>query len=108
MSLLSVFQIKIKLSFFVSTPAIVNKLLFYGYCLYTLANNGIFAPNRPVQHRDDEYPEDGFAALWVMQERHFWYLGQHRLLLNALDRYRRHGSGPLAAVDLGGGGGWVR
>ena len=76
---------------------------------YTLANDGIHAPIAPVQHRADEYPEDGFATLWAMQERHFWYRGRHRFLLQALDRYRPRDSAPLAAVDLGGGvGGWVR
>jgi hypothetical protein len=38
-----------------------------------------------------------------MQERHFWYRGRHRFLLHALDRQRPVGSGPLSAVDLGGG-----
>lgn len=76
---------------------------------YALANNGIHEPIAPIQHRDDEYPEDGFATLWAMQERHFWYRGRHRFLLHALDRQRPVGSGPLSAVDLGGGvGGWVR
>lgn len=70
---------------------------------YTLANDGIHDPATAVQHRDDEYPEDGFATLWAMQERHFWYRGRHRFLLHALDRHRPRGSGPLAAVDLGGG-----
>lgn len=70
---------------------------------YTLTTDGIHAPATPVQHRDDEYPEDGFATLWAMQERHFWYRGRHRFLLQALDRHRPRGSGPLAAVDLGGG-----
>lgn len=76
---------------------------------YTLANDGIHEPTTPVQHRDDEYPEDSFATLWAMQERHFWYRGRHRFLLHALDRHRPRRSGPVAAVDLGGGvGGWVR
>ena len=70
---------------------------------YTLATDGIHDPATPVRHRDDEYPEDGFATLWAMQGRHFWYRGRHRFLLHALDRYRPRGSGPLAAVDLGGG-----
>ena len=76
---------------------------------YRVAEDGILEPVIPIQHRDDEYPEDGFATLWAMQERHFWYRGRHRFLLHALDRHGRHGRGPLAAVDLGGGvGGWVR
>lgn len=76
---------------------------------YKLGLDGIYAPALSVQHRAKEYPEDGFATLWAMQGRHFWYRGRHRFLLNALDRYRPAGFGPLAAVDLGGGvGGWVR
>lgn len=76
---------------------------------YNRGEDGIFEPTTPVQHRADEYPEDGFATLWAMQERHFWYRGRHRFLLHALDRHRPRGSGLLAAVDLGGGvGGWVR
>ncbi len=76
---------------------------------YAFADDGIFEPSTPVRHRDDEYPEDGFAALWAMQERHFWYRGRHRFLLHALDRYRPANAGPLSTLDLGGGvGGWVR
>ena len=70
---------------------------------YSRTEDGIQVPTTPVQHRDDEYPEDGFVTLWAMQERHFWYRGRHRFLLHALDRYLPRGSGPLAAVDLGGG-----
>ncbi|SDW04851.1 class I SAM-dependent methyltransferase [Thiocapsa roseopersicina] len=76
---------------------------------YHRAEDGILEPSTPVQHRDDEYPEDGFATLWAMQERHFWYRGRHRFLLRALDRHHPVSAGPLSAVDLGGGvGGWVR
>ena len=76
---------------------------------YQLAQDGIHEPTVPVTHRDDEYPEDGFATLWAMQEHHFWYRGRHRFLLHALERYRDADSGPLSVVDLGGGvGGWVR
>lgn len=63
----------------------------------------------PIKHRDDEYPEDSFATLWAMQERHFWYRGRHRFLLHALDRHRPVSTDSLSAIDLGGGvGGWVR
>lgn len=63
----------------------------------------------PVHHRNDEYPEHAFHALWAMQERHFWYRGRHRFLLRALDRHLPTGNHSLAAVDLGGGvGSWVR
>jgi SAM-dependent methyltransferase len=46
-----------------------------------------------------------------MQERHFWYRGRHRFLLEAVHRHlgRPTGIGPnLNVVDLGGGcGGWL-
>lgn len=75
---------------------------------YRRSEDAIFEPAIPIQHRDDQYPEDGFANLWAMQGRHFWYRGRHRFLLHALDNYRPASSVPLAAVDLGGGvGGWV-
>ena len=70
---------------------------------YQRGQDGIFEPSTPVQHRDDEYPEDGFATLFAMQERHFWYRGRHRFLLHAVDRYCPASAGPLSAVDLGGG-----
>lgn len=74
-----------------------------------LAPDGIHRPATPIRHRDEEYPESGFATLWSMQERHFWYLGRHRFLLGALDRFQPSGAPPWSAVDLGGGvGGWVR
>lgn len=76
---------------------------------YTIAHDGIHEPTTPVQHRNEEYGESGFETLWTMQERHFWYLGRHRFLLNALDRHRPADAPPWAGVDLGGGvGGWVR
>jgi SAM-dependent methyltransferase len=76
---------------------------------YKLGVDGIRRPVVPLEHREDHYAEAGFEALLWMQERHFWCRGRHRFLLHALDRHRPHRSGPLAAVDLGGGvGGWVR
>lgn len=76
---------------------------------YTLAADGIHEPATTVHHHDEEYEQSGFNTLHAMQERHFWYLGRHRFLLGALDRYRPTGAPPWAAVDLGGGvGGWVR
>jgi SAM-dependent methyltransferase len=73
---------------------------------------GIFVPEEPVSHRDEEYDPAGFDLLRQMQERHFWYRGRHRFLLAALKRalagYDGSRSGKLRAVDLGGGcGGWV-
>lgn len=77
--------------------------------IYDLGSDGIHRPSSPVLHRETEYKESGFATLWAMQERHFWYRGRHRFLLAALDRFQPRG-GPLpAGVDLGGGvGGWLR
>ena len=44
-----------------------------------------------------------------MQERHFWYRGRHRFLLEAVDRYLPKSVQQRSAIDLGGGaGGWVR
>ena len=58
-----------------------------------------------VVHRDDEYDSREFAMLRRMQERHFWYRGRHRFLLDAV---RRRIEAPARIVDLGGGcGGWV-
>ncbi len=75
---------------------------------YSLGSDGIYRPAAPVQHRAEEYAEEGFEFLLRMQERHFWYRGRHRFLLAALDRHCDTGV-PAAAVDLGGGcGGWVR
>lgn len=76
---------------------------------YTLSPDGIYLPHLPVQHRDEEYDEGGFEILRNMQERHFWYRGRHRFLLEAVNRYLPRSREPLSAIDLGGGtGGWVR
>jgi SAM-dependent methyltransferase len=65
-----------------------------------------------VQHREEEYSEDGFDVLAAMQSEHFWYKGRHRFILAAMERLlasTRTGTESLAAIDLGGGcGGWVR
>jgi SAM-dependent methyltransferase len=75
---------------------------------YFLDAKGIFRPSVPVFHRDEEYDQSGFEMLFQMQKKHFWYRGRHRFLLDAVDRYTRAQTSPLAAVDLGGGvGGWV-
>ena len=75
----------------------------------TPSHNGIHLPIIPVQHRDEEYGESGFEILCEMQERHFWYRGQHRFLLKAVNRYLPKSGQPFSAIDLGGGaGGWVR
>ena len=79
--------------------------------IYSLQANGVFTPDVPVVHRDEEYDSHGFDLLREMQGRHFWYQGRHRFLLGALkDELKRlspakHG---LNAIDLGGGcGGWI-
>ena len=73
------------------------------------SHNGIHLPIIPVQHRDEEYGESGFEILREMQERHFWYRGRHRFLLEAVNRYLPKSGQPFSAIDLGGGaGGWVR
>ncbi len=80
--------------------------------MYSLNEAGIWTPERPVMHRDDEYDSALFSLLAAMQQRHFWYAGRHRFLRAAL--MKALGSGALApdrlrAVDVGGGcGGWVR
>jgi len=76
---------------------------------YSVGPDGIYRPNTPVFHRDEEYDQSGLDILFQMQEKHFWYRGRHRFLLAAFDRYTRSLQAPLSAVDLGGGvGGWVR
>jgi 2-polyprenyl-3-methyl-5-hydroxy-6-metoxy-1,4-benzoquinol methylase len=78
---------------------------------YSLNANGIFTPDIPVVHREEEYDSRGFDVLRDMQSRHFWYQGRHRFLLRALKeqlgRVPRLEDG-LKAIDLGGGcGGWL-
>jgi SAM-dependent methyltransferase len=78
---------------------------------YSLNANNIFMPDVPVVHRDDEYDSGGFEVLREMQSRHFWYLGRHRFLLQALKDHLKHlprRDDNLKAIDLGGGcGGWL-
>jgi SAM-dependent methyltransferase len=75
---------------------------------YILGPDGIHRAARPVQHRDEDFPEIGIDVLCAMEERHFWYRGRHRFLLAALDRMQPAGSPPWSAVDLGGGiGRWA-
>ncbi len=71
-------------------------------------SNVIHVSSIPVQHRDGEYDEVGFDTLRDMQERHFWYRGRHRFLLQAVNRFLPKSAHPFSAIDLGGGaGGWV-
>lgn len=78
---------------------------------YSLQANGVFTPDVPVVHREEEYDSHGFDLLREMQDRHFWYLGRHRFLLRALEvelRRRSCTANDLNAIDLGGGcGGWI-
>lgn len=75
--------------------------------MYYQDSNGIYAPQTPVTHRNDEFVEDQFAHLFEMQSKHFWYLGRHRFLLESLKRHQQ--SKDFSAIDLGGGcGGWVQ
>lgn len=74
---------------------------------YALDESGIFRPLTPVSHRNDEYKDAGFKTLLDMQEKHFWYIGRHKFLLNSL--LRTTPISGLKAIDLGGGvGGWAR
>ena len=79
---------------------------------YALNGDGLFVPEVPIAHRDDEYDQRGFDALWEMQVRHFWYRGRHRFLLHAARRALRDlcpSRSSLSMIDLGGGcGGWVK
>ena len=76
---------------------------------YLLDEDGIYKPNIPIEHREDEYQESGFKSLLKMQEQHFWYKGRHRFLLAATDRFLSQSNPiPYSAIDFGGGcGGWV-
>jgi SAM-dependent methyltransferase len=68
----------------------------------------IILPPLEVHHRTEEYEEDVFGTLSDMQNRHFWYQGRHKFLLNSLSRHLTDASRPFSAIDLGGGvGGWV-
>jgi SAM-dependent methyltransferase len=68
-------------------------------------------PSLEVTHRDHEYDSRLLPLLKTMQERHFWYEGRHRFLLDAVHRRLRldaHERGALRVADLGGGcGGWL-
>jgi len=72
---------------------------------YIKNSEDIYVAVDGVHHRDDEYPENGFIFLVEMQDRHFWYLGRHKLLQN---RLKKHFKNSFSCIDLGGGcGGWV-
>lgn len=94
-----------------STNSVADDLPWDGY---RANETGIFLPQEPVAHREEEYDPAAFDLLRRMQEDHFWYRGRHRFLLATLKRaLARHSdlshSRALGAVDLGGGcGGWLR
>jgi len=71
---------------------------------------GIYRPRNSVIHREDEYESLGFDILARMQSEHFWYIGRHRFLSEAVRRQlsnRRQGLN-CRVIDLGGGcGGWL-
>jgi SAM-dependent methyltransferase len=68
-------------------------------------------PSTEVTHREDEYDSRLLPLLQGMQQRHFWYQGRHRFLLEAVHRRLKHAGSANAVyrvVDLGGGcGGWL-
>ena len=69
-------------------------------------------PILEVTHREHEYDSRLLPLLKTMQERHFWYQGRHRFLLDAVHRRLRLDADEWSAhhvVDLGGGcGGWLK
>ena len=76
---------------------------------YVLSPDGIYRPDVPIQHRNEEYDQSGFEILCAMQEQHFGYRGRHRFLLASVERLLLNDTAPLNALDLGGGvGGWIR
>jgi len=76
---------------------------------YKESQDGIFRPTWQSSHREEEYDPAGFATLYEMQEKHFWYRGRHRFLMHAVNRYLPKGAKRANVIDLGGGvGGWAR
>lgn len=74
--------------------------------MYKIDAFGIHVPLKKVIHRNSEYDESGFDDLFNMQTDHFWYLGRHKFILNALIKFSP--AAEISAIDLGGGcGGWV-
>lgn len=76
---------------------------------YSLSSEGIYVPSIHVSHRHEDYDEAGFETLRDMQERHFWYRGRHRFLLDSVNSFLPSTDRKLSAIDLGGGaGGWLQ
>ena len=78
---------------------------------YNRNDQGIYIPVTEISHREEEYDSEVFKLLCDMQLRHFWYVGRHWFLLNALRCQlgnKKADNKNLSAIDLGGGcGGWV-
>lgn len=73
-------------------------------------DRGIYRPPTLVEHREHDYPTDGFDSLVAMQRDHFWYRGRHRFILHFTRRIASQfpAGRDLEAIDLGGGcGGWL-
>lgn len=76
-----------------------------------IEEHGVQIPIPRPAHREDEYHEAGHDVLLEMQQKHFWYLGRHRVIARALARETRRTLGKteqLEGIDMGGGcGGWI-
>jgi hypothetical protein len=55
---------------------------------YQQDTEGIFVPDIPVTHRDEEYDQPGFETWLQMRQGHVWYRGRHRFLPDAVRRTR--------------------
>jgi SAM-dependent methyltransferase len=76
---------------------------------YERDQRGIYRPPFRIQHREEDYPTEGFHALQAMQRDHFWYRGRHRFILHFTRQIAQQSADELDGVDLGGGcGGWIR
>jgi SAM-dependent methyltransferase len=71
--------------------------------------NGIWVTQHRPRHRDAEYDAENFEFVIEMQRKHFWYQGQHKLLLSVLkheiDRNFKKAE-DVRGIDMGGGG-WL-
>jgi SAM-dependent methyltransferase len=75
---------------------------------YIIGADGIYYPQKIIQHCNDQYDQADFSTLVQMQEKHFWYRGRHKFILSMLDKYCSNKNSCSSAIDLGGGaGGWI-
>jgi len=73
---------------------------------FVLDEDGILVSSKVVTHRDEDYNPATFASLTEIQSTHFWHIGRHNFLLQALRHH--HADRRFSAIDLGGGcGGWA-